>query len=45
MAKLILFGTGDIAQIAKYYFDIDSEHEVVCITVDRAFLGSEKTFE
>jgi len=41
MAKLIIFGTGDIAQIAKYYFEIDSEHEVVAFTVDRAFVTNE----
>ncbi|MBT8309157.1 MAG: acetyltransferase [Flavobacteriaceae bacterium] len=38
MAKLILFGTGDIAQIANYYFDIDSDHEVVAFTVDSEFI-------
>jgi sugar O-acyltransferase (sialic acid O-acetyltransferase NeuD family) len=38
MAKLIIFGTGDIAQIAKYYFDIDSEHEVVAFTVDSDYI-------
>jgi len=44
MAKLIIFGTGDIAQIAAYYFDIDSEHEVVAFTVDREFV-SDESFE
>lgn len=44
MSKIIIFGTGDIAQIAKYYFDIDSEHEVVAFTVDQNYL-KEKTFE
>jgi sugar O-acyltransferase (sialic acid O-acetyltransferase NeuD family) len=41
MAKLILFGTGDIAQIANYYFDIDSEHEVVAFTVDKQYVKSD----
>jgi sugar O-acyltransferase (sialic acid O-acetyltransferase NeuD family) len=41
MAKLILFGTGDIAQIANYYFDIDSEHEVAAFTVDKQYLKSD----
>ncbi len=45
MAKLILFGTGDIAQIANYYFGIDSGHEVACFTVDKAFLNSQIEFE
>ena len=38
MAKIILFGTGDIAQIANYYFNIDSEHEVVAFTVDKEYI-------
>lgn len=38
--KLIIFGTGDIAQIAKYYFDIDSEYEVSAFTADRQFISS-----
>ena len=45
MSKLVLFGAGDIARLAYYYFTHDSEHEVVAFTVDReyrqadAFLG------
>ncbi len=35
--KLIIFGTGDIAQLAKYYFDIDSNYEVVAFTVDQNY--------
>jgi len=45
MSKLILFGTGDIAQIANYYFAIDSDHDVACFTVDQAFLNSNTAFE
>ena len=44
MSKIIIFGIGDIAQIANYYFQIDSEHEVVAFTVDRAYL-TVKVFE
>lgn len=44
MAKLVIFGTGDIAQIANYYFKIDSKHEVVAFTLDSAFI-KESTFE
>lgn len=36
--KIVVFGTGDIAQIANYYFDIDSEYEVVAFTVDSAYI-------
>lgn len=41
MAKIILFGTGDIAQLANYYFTTDSEHEVVAFTVDKEYLNSD----
>jgi sugar O-acyltransferase (sialic acid O-acetyltransferase NeuD family) len=42
--KVVLFGGGDIAQIAKYYFDIDSKYEVVAFTLDRDYL-TEDQFE
>lgn len=38
---LIIFGTGDIAQIAKYYFDIDSDYEPIAFTVDSAYKTAE----
>jgi sugar O-acyltransferase (sialic acid O-acetyltransferase NeuD family) len=41
MAKLVVFGTGDIARLAHHYFATDSEHEVVAFTVDRAFRKGE----
>ena len=37
MAKLVLFGAGDIARLARYYFSTDSEHDVVAFTVDAAY--------
>jgi sugar O-acyltransferase (sialic acid O-acetyltransferase NeuD family) len=37
MAKLIIFGAGDIARLAHYYFTRDSEHEVVAFTVDKKY--------
>jgi sugar O-acyltransferase (sialic acid O-acetyltransferase NeuD family) len=36
--KLIIFGTGDIAQLALYYFTQDSAYDVVAFTVDEAYL-------
>jgi sugar O-acyltransferase (sialic acid O-acetyltransferase NeuD family) len=36
--KIILFGTGDIAQIAAYYFNIDSDYEVVAFTANVEFI-------
>ena len=44
MSKLVIFGCGDIAQLAHFYFTTDSEHEVVAFTVDRAYLPPEATF-
>lgn len=41
---IVVFGMGDIAQIANYYFTIDSEREVVAFTVDSAYITSD-TFE
>ena len=38
MNKLIIFGTGDIAQIANYYFETDSEYEVIAFTVDKEYM-------
>lgn len=35
---LILFGTGDIAELAHFYFTRDSAHQVVAFCVDGAFL-------
>ena len=35
---LIVFGSGEIAQLAKFYFDNDSNYQVVAFTVDNAFL-------
>jgi sugar O-acyltransferase (sialic acid O-acetyltransferase NeuD family) len=35
--KLVIFGSGDIAQLAHYYFTTDSEYEVVGFTVDREY--------
>jgi sugar O-acyltransferase (sialic acid O-acetyltransferase NeuD family) len=38
MAKVVVFGAGDIAKLAHYYFTHDSEHEVVAFTVDKEYL-------
>ncbi len=36
--KLIVFGSGDIAELAYYYFSTDSDFEIAAFTVDRAYL-------
>jgi sugar O-acyltransferase (sialic acid O-acetyltransferase NeuD family) len=41
--RLVIFGSGDIAQLAHFYFCTDSDYEVVCFTVDAAYI-TEPTF-
>ena len=40
---LVIFGSGEIAQLAHYYFTTDSEYDVVAFTVDGAY-ASEPEF-
>lgn len=35
---LVIFGTGDIAQLAHFYFESDSNYKVTAFTVDGAYL-------
>jgi sugar O-acyltransferase (sialic acid O-acetyltransferase NeuD family) len=37
VAKLVVFGAGDIARLAHFYFSTDSEHDVVAFTVDAEY--------
>lgn len=37
MARVVIFGAGDIARLAHFYFRTDSEHEVVAFAVDRGY--------
>jgi sugar O-acyltransferase (sialic acid O-acetyltransferase NeuD family) len=41
---LVIFGIGDIAQLAHRYFETDSAYEVKAFTADRAYLGEGSTF-
>ena len=36
--SLVIFGSGQIAQLAYFYFSTDSEYEVVAFTVDATYL-------
>lgn len=38
--KLVLFGVGDFARIARVYLDADSPHEVVAFTVDERYIDA-----
>lgn len=41
MKKLVIFGTGELAEVADFYFREDSDHEVVAFTVDGAHAGED----
>jgi sugar O-acyltransferase (sialic acid O-acetyltransferase NeuD family) len=38
--RLVIFGSGDIAQLAHFYFSTDSNYEVVAFTVDKEYFSS-----
>ena len=40
MAKVVVFGVGQWAQLAHFYLTHDSPHEVIAFTVDRSYLGN-----
>lgn len=40
-APLVIFGAGDIAELADAYFSDDSDHEVVGFTVDASYRASD----
>ena len=39
MSDIVVFGVGQWAQLAHFYFTHDSPHDVVGFTVDREYLG------
>jgi sugar O-acyltransferase (sialic acid O-acetyltransferase NeuD family) len=44
MAKIIIFGIQDFAQLAHYYLVNDSEHEIVAFSVNEKYLPEAKFF-
>jgi sugar O-acyltransferase (sialic acid O-acetyltransferase NeuD family) len=42
--KLVIFGTGDMGKIARFYFDKDSDYEVLAFTTDKAYI-TEDSFD
>jgi sugar O-acyltransferase (sialic acid O-acetyltransferase NeuD family) len=42
MSKVIIFGTGQTADIVTYYLENDSEHEIIAYTVDEKFITEDK---
>lgn len=45
MAKVIIFGVQDFAELAHYYLENDSNHEVIAFCVNREYLPSEKEYK
>ena len=45
MAKVIIFGVQDFAQLARFYLQHDSEHEVVGFCVNAQYLPEGRMFE
>lgn len=44
MSKLIIFGIGEQAEMAYFYFKNDSKYEIVAFTVDEAYINQENLF-
>ena len=40
LRDIVIFGTGEFADLAHYYFTTDSSHRVVAFTVDGAYVGT-----
>jgi sugar O-acyltransferase (sialic acid O-acetyltransferase NeuD family) len=41
MARLVIFGAGDIARLAHHYFTQDSPHDVAAFVVDRSYRSAD----
>jgi len=44
MAKIVLFGVNDFAQLAHYYLTNDTDHEVIAFCVSTEYIPENKTF-
>jgi len=44
MKKLVIFGIGEQAEMAYYYFTNDSDYEVVAFTVDKNYIDKDSLF-
>jgi sugar O-acyltransferase (sialic acid O-acetyltransferase NeuD family) len=45
MSKVVIFGTGSFAEVARFLLDRDSEHEVVAFTVHENHLGQRELMD
>ena len=41
MAKIVIFGVGQLAEVAHFYLTHDSPHEVAAFTVDSEYLKAD----
>lgn len=41
MAKVVIFGVGQISEIAHFYLTHDSDHEIVAFTVDKEYMEND----
>jgi len=39
--KLIIFGIGELAELANFYFSNDSDYQVCAFTLDRNYIDSD----
>ncbi len=42
---LVIFGTGELAEVAAFYFQHDADRNVVCFTVDGAHANEDQCFD
>ena len=42
--KVIIFGIGQIAEVAQFYLTYDSPYKVVAFTVDKEYMQRDKLF-
>ena len=45
MSKIIIFGIQDFAELAHYYLENDSEHEVVAFCVNKEYMPEKREFK
>ena len=45
MTEIVIYGIGDMAEIAHYYLQNDSEHNVVAFCINQSALPQEKYFK
>jgi sugar O-acyltransferase (sialic acid O-acetyltransferase NeuD family) len=44
MSQVVVFGTGTLAQLVDFYFDIDSDHDTVAFTADKEHINGDTAF-